>query len=170
MRGQDRATRPRRRHRFGWAICNASGSARRIVGHVGLYSGFQPAAETRMRRQTVENPFGTLKAWMGSTHFLTKTFPNIGGQSVDHRARPSVSQVFSFSTSSVRPMPRGGVVDQDAPPCAIPNQRAVQKKTRAQHLRAKPLKVLVGRVGIEPTTNGLSESSVRRALSKRVFL
>ena len=108
-----------------------------------------------MRRQTVENPFGTLKAWMGSTHFLTKTFPNIGGQSVDHRARPSVSQVFSFSTSSVRPMPRGGVVDQDAPPCAIPNQRAVQKKTRAQHLRAKPLKVLVGRVGIEPTTNGL---------------
>lgn len=27
----------------------------------------------RIRRQTVEHPFGTLKAWMGSTHFLTKT-------------------------------------------------------------------------------------------------
>ena len=27
----------------------------------------------RLRRQTVEHPFGTLKAWMGSTHFLTKT-------------------------------------------------------------------------------------------------
>ena len=26
----------------------------------------------RVRRQTVEHPFGTLKAWMGSTHFLTK--------------------------------------------------------------------------------------------------
>jgi hypothetical protein len=25
------------------------------------------------RRATVEHPFGTLKAWMGSTHFLTKT-------------------------------------------------------------------------------------------------
>ena len=24
----------------------------------------------RLRRQTVEHPFGTLKAWMGSTHFL----------------------------------------------------------------------------------------------------
>ncbi len=27
----------------------------------------------RVRRATVEHPFGTLKAWMGSTHFLTKT-------------------------------------------------------------------------------------------------
>src|ERR687897_936007 len=26
-----------------------------------------------IRRQAVEHPFGTLKAWMGSTHFLTKT-------------------------------------------------------------------------------------------------
>jgi hypothetical protein len=28
---------------------------------------------SRLRRQSVENPFGTLKAWMGSTHFRTKT-------------------------------------------------------------------------------------------------
>ncbi len=28
-----------------------------------------------VRRQTVEQPFGTLKHWMGSTHFLTKTLP-----------------------------------------------------------------------------------------------
>ena len=26
-----------------------------------------------IRRQTVEHPFGTIKAWMGSTHFLMKT-------------------------------------------------------------------------------------------------
>ena len=26
-----------------------------------------------VRRQTVEHPFGTLKSWMGSTHFLTRT-------------------------------------------------------------------------------------------------
>ncbi len=25
-----------------------------------------------IRRRTVEHPFGTLKAWMGHTHFLTK--------------------------------------------------------------------------------------------------
>jgi Transposase DDE domain len=26
----------------------------------------------RVRRQTVEHPFGTTKAWMGATHFLTR--------------------------------------------------------------------------------------------------
>jgi transposase len=33
---------------------------------------------SRLRRQTVEHPFGTLKSWMGSTHFLTKTLPRVG--------------------------------------------------------------------------------------------
>jgi hypothetical protein len=31
----------------------------------------------KIRRQTVEHPFGTLKAWMGSTHFLTKNLKNV---------------------------------------------------------------------------------------------
>jgi hypothetical protein len=31
----------------------------------------------RTRRQTVEHPFGTIKAWMGATHFLTKTLPRV---------------------------------------------------------------------------------------------
>ena len=31
----------------------------------------------RVRRQTVEHTFGTLKAWMGATHFLTKTLPKV---------------------------------------------------------------------------------------------
>ena len=30
-----------------------------------------------IRRQTVEHPFGTLKLWMGSTHFLTKTLAKV---------------------------------------------------------------------------------------------
>ena len=37
----------------------------------------QMPAASRLRRQTVEHPFGTLKAWMGSTHFLTKTLPRV---------------------------------------------------------------------------------------------
>ena len=32
---------------------------------------------SRIRRQTAEHPFGTLKAWMGATHFLTKTIPRV---------------------------------------------------------------------------------------------
>jgi hypothetical protein len=31
----------------------------------------------RVRRQTAEHPFGTLKAWMGATHFLTRTLPRV---------------------------------------------------------------------------------------------
>ncbi len=31
----------------------------------------------RVRRQTVEHPFGTIKSWMGSTHFLTKTLGRV---------------------------------------------------------------------------------------------
>jgi transposase len=31
----------------------------------------------RVRRQTVEHPFGTIKAWMGATHFVTKTLDRV---------------------------------------------------------------------------------------------
>lgn len=31
----------------------------------------------RLRRRLVEHPFGTMKAWMGSTHFLTKRLPTV---------------------------------------------------------------------------------------------
>ena len=30
-----------------------------------------------IRRATVEHPFGTLKSWMGATHFLTKRLKNV---------------------------------------------------------------------------------------------
>jgi hypothetical protein len=36
------------------------------------------APETmRIRRQTAEHPFGTIKAWMGATHFLTRTLEKV---------------------------------------------------------------------------------------------
>ena len=31
----------------------------------------------KIRRQTVEHPFGTLKAWMGATHVLTRTLAKV---------------------------------------------------------------------------------------------
>ncbi len=31
----------------------------------------------RIRRETVEHPFGTIKAWMGATHFLTTRHHNV---------------------------------------------------------------------------------------------
>ena len=34
----------------------------------------------RQRRETVEHPFGTIKARMGATHFLTKTLPKVAAE------------------------------------------------------------------------------------------
>src|ERR1700756_1639696 len=35
---------------------------------------------TRQRRETVEHPFGTMKARLGATHFLTKTLPKVAAE------------------------------------------------------------------------------------------
>ena len=34
----------------------------------------------RQRRETVEHPFGTMKARMGATHFLAKTLPKVAAE------------------------------------------------------------------------------------------
>jgi len=34
----------------------------------------------RQGRETVEHPFGTMKARMGATHFLTKTLPKVAAE------------------------------------------------------------------------------------------
>jgi hypothetical protein len=38
----------------------------------------------RVRRQTVEHPFGTIKSWMGSTHFQMKTLNHVGTEMALH--------------------------------------------------------------------------------------
>jgi len=39
----------------------------------------------RQRRETVEHPFGTIKARMGATHFLMKTLPRVARESAHRR-------------------------------------------------------------------------------------
>jgi transposase len=34
----------------------------------------------RRRRETVEHPFGTIKARMGATHFLTRSLPKVAAE------------------------------------------------------------------------------------------
>ena len=38
----------------------------------------------RVRRQTVEHPFGTIKSWMGSTHFHMKTLKRVSTELALH--------------------------------------------------------------------------------------
>jgi transposase len=47
-----------------------------VVEAMGRRLDRRPEA-MRIRRQTVEHPFGTLKSWMGSTHFLMKTLKHV---------------------------------------------------------------------------------------------
>ena len=38
----------------------------------------------QIRRQTVEHPYGTIRAWMGATHFLTKTLKHVSTEMSMH--------------------------------------------------------------------------------------
>jgi hypothetical protein len=38
----------------------------------------------RVRRQTVEHPFGMIKSWMGSTHFQMKTLKHVSTEMALH--------------------------------------------------------------------------------------
>ena len=49
----------------------------------------------RIRRQTVEHPFGTLKSWMGTTHFLTKTLDRVSTEMSLHVLAYNLKRVLN---------------------------------------------------------------------------
>lgn len=54
----------------------------------------------RIRRQTVEHPFGTLKAWMGATHFLTRTLDRVSTEMSLHVLAYNFKRVLSLLGNS----------------------------------------------------------------------
>ena len=56
----------------------------------------------RVRRQTAEHPFGTLKAWMGHTHFLTRTLPRVSTEMSLHVLAYNLTRVLNLL--GVRPL------------------------------------------------------------------
>jgi transposase len=50
----------------------------------------------RLRSQTVEHSFGTLKAWMGATHFLTKTLKNVSTEMSLHVLAYNLKRVMNI--------------------------------------------------------------------------
>jgi transposase len=50
----------------------------------------------RVRRRTVEHPFGTLKMWMGATHFLTKTLPRVSTEMSLHVLAYNIKRVMQI--------------------------------------------------------------------------
>ena len=50
----------------------------------------------RRRRETVEHPFGTLKARMGATHFLMKTLPKVAAEMALHVLAYNLTRVMNI--------------------------------------------------------------------------
>jgi len=56
----------------------------------------------RLRRETVEHPFGTIKARMGATHFLMKTLPRVATEMALHVLAYNLTRVLNII--GVRPL------------------------------------------------------------------
>ena len=50
----------------------------------------------RQRRETVEHPFGTIKAGMGATHFLMKTLPRVAAEMALHVLAYNLTRVMNI--------------------------------------------------------------------------
>ena len=50
----------------------------------------------RQRRETVEHPFGTIKARMGATHFLMKTLPQVAAEMALHVLAYNLTRVINI--------------------------------------------------------------------------
>ena len=50
----------------------------------------------RQRRETVEHPFGTIKMWMGATHFLMKKLKNVRTEMALHVLAYNLKRVMSI--------------------------------------------------------------------------
>ncbi len=56
----------------------------------------------RQRRETVEHPFGTIKARMGATHFLMKTLPRVATEMALHVLAYNLTRVMNIV--GIRPL------------------------------------------------------------------
>ena len=56
----------------------------------------QAPESMRIRRQTVEHPFGTIKLWMGSAHFLTKTLDRVSTEMSLHVLAYNLKRVMKL--------------------------------------------------------------------------
>lgn len=48
------------------------------------------------RKSTVEHPFGTIKAWMGATHFQTKTMKKVSTEKSLHVLAYNIKRVINI--------------------------------------------------------------------------
>jgi len=62
-------------------------------------------AKMRIRRQAVERPFGTMKSWMGSTHFQMKRLKNVSTEMALHVLAYNMKPVSAQGLGALRSPP-----------------------------------------------------------------
>ena len=73
----------------------------------------------RQRRETVEHPFGTIKARMGATHFLMKTLPKVATEMALHVLAYNLTRVMNIMGVQAAPGGDEGIVAADMRPSAV---------------------------------------------------
>jgi transposase len=83
--------------------CSNSKQSRRITrwehqGQIDQMDNLMTSKPDSMliRKQTVEHPFGTIKSWMGSTHFLTKRIQNVSTEMSLHVLAYNLRRMMSI--------------------------------------------------------------------------
>lgn len=57
----------------------------------------------RQRRETVEHPFGTIKARMGAMHFLMKTLPRVASEMALHVLAYNLARAVNIMGKKTKP-------------------------------------------------------------------
>jgi len=98
-------------HRYWTSVCGqcalkaqcTNGKERRVSRweHEGVIERVQARLDQhpemmRVRRQTVEHPFGTIKAWMGSQHFKMKTLKHVSTEMSLHVLAYNLKRMISL--------------------------------------------------------------------------
>ena len=85
----------------------------------------------RTRRETVEHPFGTIKARMGATHFLMKRLPNVAAEMASHVLAYNLTRVMNI-------IGRPALVAAIRERRAHPSRRRAASEHQSAALRARP--------------------------------
>jgi macrodomain Ter protein organizer (MatP/YcbG family) len=96
----------------------------------------------RQRRETVEHPFGTMKARMGATHFLIKRLPKVATEMALHVRGLRISEPFTTrpSRTTVASKIKIGKICSKRASCAHPRHQTCSDRgwNRARDQRLRP--------------------------------
>ncbi len=102
-RGDPRCLRSLRRQACAIKVDCTTGKERRITRweHEPVLEAVQRRLDEhpekmRQRRETVEHPFGTIKYWMGSTHFQMRTLKRVGTEMALHVLAYNLKRVMNI--------------------------------------------------------------------------